>query len=280
MKLKIDETLKGKELYQYLIANKSSIIAKKKSMPFDADPFTADVKVYTGKKSGTKDANNNDVLDPDTIKVSVVANCCYYCDDQMDVLIPDSAKRTINNNKAFIHHLHDHKHEVTAIVGDIIDITLPDIKWTDLNVEFPGTTQVILMDSFVRKYYNKQVYQLYKALKINQHSIGLQYVRLELAINDPEYKEEYALYQKYINLIANKDFVEKRGFFFAIYEIKLLENSAVLWGSNPITPVLETSKHSTEGTQIEIIEIDPPLEVTEVEPFDLKKALETIKFFN
>lgn len=242
MKVTIDENLKGKELFQYLVTNKKSIIAKKKSLPFEADPFKADIRVLTNVKTGQKADDNTAVLPPDTVQVYAVANTAYYCDSQMDVLLPDSAKRSINNNKDLIQHIHDHKHEVSAIVGDVQDITLPEVNWADLGVSFPGTTQVILFNTYIRKYYNKAVYNLYKAKKINQHSIGLQYVTIDLAINDPDYKEEFVLYQKYINLIANKDFVEKRGFFFVVFEIKLLENSAVLFGANPITPTLEMGK--------------------------------------
>ena len=48
----------------------------------------------------------------------------------------------------------------------MLDITLPDMKWTDLGVQFPGTTQVILFDFDAIKDYNKKVFNLYKKKKI------------------------------------------------------------------------------------------------------------------
>jgi hypothetical protein len=77
--------------------------------------------------------------------------------------------------------------------------------------------------------------------KVNQHSIGLQYVKLSLAINDEDYKEEFEVWNKYNEQIINKDKAEANGFFWAVQEIKLIENSAVLFGSNEITPTLDNN---------------------------------------
>lgn len=280
MRLIIDQTLQGKQLFEYLVTNKKSIISKKKSLPQKADAVSFAYEVIKPVKSTTKaDGVAIDAISNDSLRVLTIANTAMYCDSQMDVLLPDSAKRSINNNKDLIYHLHDHEHEVDAIVADVNEITLPDMKWTDLGISFPGTTQVILFDSDVQKDYNKKVFNLYKKKKIKQHSIGLQYVNIELAINDPDYKEEFALYNKYINLIPNKDFIELRGFYFVVSEIKLLENSCVLWGANSLTGTLdEVSTHSIDDTLEE--KQDPLLEITETENFDLKEALKTIKFFN
>ncbi len=68
---------------------------------------------------------------------------------------------------------------------------------------------------------------------------GLQYVKIDLAINDPDAITEFETWNKYIDTIINKDMVREQGFFWAVKEIKLLENSAVLFGANELTPTLE-----------------------------------------
>ena len=65
-------------------------------------------------------------------------------------------------------------------------------------------------------------------------------MKLSLAINDPDAKEEFAEWEKHFPNVINQEVAEKRGFFWPVQEIKLIENSAVLFGSNIITPTLET----------------------------------------
>src|SRR5690606_38105403 len=75
---------------------------------------------------------------------------------------------------------------------------------------------------------------------VNQHSIGLQYLQMELAINDSEDKPHYKTWERYYSGIINKEEVDKRGYFWAIKEAKIYENSAVLFGSNEMTPTIQT----------------------------------------
>ncbi len=85
----------------------------------------------------------------------------------------------------------------------------------------------------------------YKEGRINQHSIGLQYLDLELAINDEESEKEFDFWNKYFDQIINKEKAEELGFFWVVKEIRLLENSAVLFGSNEITPTLDNNVEKT-----------------------------------
>jgi DNA-directed RNA polymerase len=42
--------------------------------------------------------------------------------------------------------------------------------------------------------------------------------------------------------VINKDVAMKRGYFWVVYEIKLLEVSAVLWGANELTPTIHQAE--------------------------------------
>jgi hypothetical protein len=63
-----------------------------------------------------------------------------------------------------------------------------------------------------------------------------------MAINDPEYKEEYATWQQAIDKIGNKADAEAKGYFWYVKEAKLIEISAVLEGSNELTPTVSNNK--------------------------------------
>ena len=47
------------------------------------------------------------------------------------------------------------------------------------------------MDTEIFKDYNAQIFNEYKSNRINQHSVGMQYVKIDLAVNDEEYENEY-----------------------------------------------------------------------------------------
>lgn len=248
--------LKGKDLFNFLIENKKALIHEKKSLPVKwADTFSHNTSVKFKTKSGAiKDSSNDETEDPtdtDILRVEVVANTCLWMDSQRDVLLIDSSKRSIKNNKDLMVHIRDHIYSVESKIGEVVDVQLRTMLWKDLRVNIPGSTQVIVFITDVMKDYNVKVFNQYKSGKIKQHSIGLCYVTIELAINDPDYEKEIDFWNKYIDLIGNKDEAIEIGYFWVVSEIKLLENSCVLFGSNILTPTLSVDgkDHSAQGTQ-------------------------------
>lgn len=270
-KIEIPEGLKGKELTDFLTSNKSALIAQKKSMLKTSDCIATKSAVFA--KNTAEKASQLPNEDATSVLVKVVANACNFMDSDFDVLIANSAKRTIGERKGLIPHLHDHIHQVGAQIGDVEDIYLADISLRDLGINKSGTTQCIIFETSVQKSYNEKVFNLYKSGRVVQHSIGLQYVNLEIAINDPDSEKEYELWLKHYNEIINKEAADEAGFFFVVREIKLLENSAVLFGANSLTPTLQVGKSA---------DIPAPTEevLQESQQFDAIKAIREIKFFN
>ena len=240
MRIDIPKFTEKKELFDYLKANKTDLISKKKSMAIESDVVSLGVSSVqkTGIAVKMNDAVKEDV---DVLRVKVVANTSGWMDSHSDVLLANSWSKTISERKQFIPHLHDHKHEIGAKVGEVVDIYASDLSYAELGIKGMGTTQALVFVTDIMKSYNEQVFNQYKAGKINQHSIGLQYVKIALAINDEDYKEEFEVWNKYSDSVINKDKAEMNGFFWAVQEIKLIENSAVLFGSNEITPTLDNN---------------------------------------
>lgn len=274
--------LKGKALFDFLIENKKALVNEKKSMPVKwADTFSNTPNVKFKTKSGAiKDSMSDDTEDPndtEIIRVEVIANTCLWMDSQRDVLLIDSSKRSIKNNKDLMVHIHDHKYSVEAKIGEVVNVELRTMLWNDLGVKIPGSTQCIVFTTDVMKSYNEKVFNQYKSKKIKQHSIGLCYVNIELAINDPDYEKEIDFWNKYIDLLGNKDEAIEMGYFWVVSEIKLLENSCVLFGSNVLTGVLSTDgkSYSTLDTHKDSDneEDDPSEDVTDDSKFDIGQLL-------
>jgi len=273
MKTLIPEGLKGKDLYRYLVANKTAIIRKKKSVIKRTDvTFSPPTLLSPGKITTSKDAGESDD-DPmdgsgDVIRVKVVANAANWFDSQLDVLLPDCWKKSIKERAGMIPHLHDHIQQIEAKVGEVESIYSQDVKLKDLGLNQPGATQCLIFETDVMKSYNEKVFNQYRLKKINQHSIGLRYVGLDLAINDEESEKEMDFWNKYYPQVINKDMVEEYGFFWVVSEIGLLENSCVLFGANELTPTLET----------EPADATPGKSTTPA--FDAMKAISQTKFVN
>ena len=231
-----------KEFIKDLVENKSSHIAmKKSSMKLTKGGLSMVVGNHT---IANKSANKQE--DVGVVRKTIVGNTYLYLDSQKDVLAKGVFAKSLRESGKNAFHLSDHDFKLTARIGDPVKIYEQEIAWKLLGVDKDGTTEALFMDSDIKKEYNERIYNDYKSGVIQQHSVGLRYQKLELAVNDESYEEEFKLWKSVIDQVANKEEAEKDGYFFYVKEAQLIEISAVLLGANPITPTIETSKTEEE----------------------------------
>jgi hypothetical protein len=273
MKTEIPFGLKGAQLFKFLHENKDAFIAQKKSVMkrFDGSPSSFSIAGLPQKDGAVKAIGTfADIPDTaDVLRVKVAANTSLWCDSQGDVLLRDAGKKSIRERKGLIPHIHDHDWVVGAEVGEVNSIYYEDVPLSTLGVNQAGMAQVLVFDTDIMKAYNEMIFNKYRKGKIKQHSIGLQYVKIMLCMDDDSWSEEYkANFDKYAPMVINQDAISE-GYFWAVQEFKLLENSCVLIGANSLTPTLETTaKAYTED--------EPPID-TQNQPFDIAKAISNIK---
>jgi len=182
------------------------------------------------------------------IKRTIIGNTYLWMDSHDDVHAKGVFKKSISERKD-IFHLHDHEYKLTAKVGEPIKIYEDAINWKDLGVDKSGETQALFMDSEIFKGYNERIFNDYLSSKINQHSVGMGYVQIDLAVNDEEFEEEYKLFNSVIDLLGNKQQALDKGYFWYVKEAKLFEISAVLMGSNSLTPTINEPTKVTQITE-------------------------------
>ena len=290
-------TTKG-ELLAYLIANKEDLAELKKSELKRADAFGFAVTDGVVTKDATAGSSDTD----SEILRTIVGNTYFWMDSHDDVHLANCFAKSISERKNKVWHLHDHLHQITAKVGIPQKIYEAYIDWTRLGVNKAGQTQALLADTLIQKELNPQVFKGYKDGEINQHSVGMQYVKIELCVNDPEYKQEFANWQACIDLVGNREKAEEKGYFWAVKEAKLIEISCVLEGSNELTrtlPVEGKNADNEPDNSVFILTIDDgkikrknegqenrtpeePLQSTPSEPqakFDLSDAIKNTTFF-
>lgn len=236
-----------KEQIKYLVENKSEIISLKKSVDKQTDPFVFNYAEKEANKSFQY--RNEDNLSAGIIKRAIIGNTYGWMDSHDDVHMEGTFNKSIQENKNKILHLHDHIRQLDAKVGKFEDIIEQKMLWSDLGVNIAGETTSVIGLSNIYKSYNETIYNQYLNKEIDQHSVGMRYVNIFFAVNDPEYKEEYAAWLKYSPFVANIQKAEAQGYFFAVTEAKLVEISAVIAGSNELTGTIEPSNDTQQNSK-------------------------------
>lgn len=240
MRIKLPEGLSKKELQQFLIQHKSAIIQKKRAGLIKSDPFVHSGFIVTDRGEIKAQGKEDDESNTDPFGVKVVANSAWWADSYMDVLTDTCYDKSVKEKGILIPHIKNHAwDDCTSHVGDVQAVYTQLIPLKDLGVNKAGKTTCLIFETKIRNDYDEKVYRFYKNKKINQHSIGLYYVQIELAIDYEDSEKEYDFWKKYIDRIINKDAVVEAGYFWLVSEIKLIENSCVLFGANELTPTLE-----------------------------------------
>lgn len=239
-----------KQKIKNLVENKAQEIELKKAAIKYCEGGVAKV---LGGKSTTKGLYSNS---EDKLERTIIGNTYYWLDSHDDVHAKGCFSKSLKERQNKIFHLHDHKFERTAKVGNPISIYEKEVQWKDLGVNKMGETEALHMDSEIIKAYNSVIFNEYKDDLVDQHSVGMQYVKIDLAVNDEEYEEEYKLWQDNIDKIGNSEVAQEKGYFWLVREAKLIEISAVLLGSNEMTPTLGAENNSQAEKSLDDTEAD------------------------
>lgn len=226
------------ELFAFLKENKEALIAEKKFDLKRADAIHASIGVFnTGVSKAAQSA--------DKLQVKVVINTTNLFDSHSDVHIDGLWNKTLKEQKT-LYLLQEHKMAFDHIITDKVTASIVVMKWRDMGYNMDGQTEALVFDAIIDKKRNPFMFEQYKNGYVLNHSVGMRYVKLFLAIDDKraEYAAEKEAWDKYYPVIANKDAVNEKGYFWAVTEAKLVEGSAVPMGSNFATPTLEINEPS------------------------------------
>ena len=234
----LNKSFKSKEaLIAAVVKNKDEIIDTKKSQIFFSEQVANRKLRIKNKASKGLETSNEDT--DDILKRSIIGNTYFWMDHHDDVHLENTFGQSIKQRGDRIRFYRDHENKVGAKIGRFVSIAQVKVKWRDLGIEKAGETICLIADAEIIKDYDPSAFAQYKNGEIDQHSVGMIYIKIRLAVNNPEYENEYKEYQNHINKIGNREKVDEKGYFWAIYEAKLLEISAVIDGSNEITPTID-----------------------------------------
>jgi hypothetical protein len=235
------------ELFSSLKEHKHTLIAQKRATTKYADSTFHYVSVVDEKGETTK-AESTTISDIDKLEVKLVINTTNLMDSHSDVHLKGIWKKSIKENKNLL-LLQEHQMTFDKIISTDIKASIDLMGWSDLGFKkLQGNTEALVFTSIIDKSRNAFMFEQYAKGYVKEHSVGMRYVKVDLAVNSEEsyYKEEKGIWDKYINEIANKEVAEELGYFWAVSEAKVIEGSAVVRGSNYATPTLSVEQKNIE----------------------------------
>lgn len=266
------------ELFTYLKANKERICnIKKQQKKFTDNAINHFEKL---EQVQTKSGLTQNEISLGYIDKAIVGNTYNWLDSHGDVHVKGCFQKSISERKTQVLHLHDHELKLTSQVGDIKEIMEVDVEWKTLGVDLDGKTTSLIANTKVQKDYNPMIFKMYNEGKINQHSVGMFYVKVDLAVNsmNSEFLQEKAEWDKVYPLLGNKSDADELGYFFIVKEAKLLEISAVPYGSNILTPAYNEMTDVIAIEPIESLDINEPSNDTQqTEVYNEPQSKEELK---
>lgn len=245
------------ELFKFIKENKALLIAEKKAIVKCADAISY-IDGYVNDKGEVTKSNPQtsvDLLKKDNLKIKVVINTTNLLDSHSDVHMKGIWKKTVKEQKN-LYLLQEHQMKFENVITDRVRASIKEYEWSELGFDFKGTTEALVFDAEIDKDRNQFMFEQYAKGYVKEHSVGMRYVNIEMAINSEEkyYAEEKAVWDKYIDEVVNREEAERKGYFWAVTEAKVIEGSAVVKGSNYATPTIsvkENTEEPLESTQTE-----------------------------
>ena len=233
------------QLFKYLKDNKNLLITEKKSAIKHADSLNYGSLSTSGitKSGANKALTEIESPELDKIKVKVVINTTNILDSHGDVHIPGIWNKTLKEQK-LTYHLQEHCMKFDHVISDQVVAFIQEMLWKDLGESYSGKTEALIFESLIYSDRNEFMFEQYIKGYVKQHSVGMQYVTLYLCVNseDAYYSAEKEAWDKYFPMVVNQDDALNQGYFWAVTEAKLIEGSAVVLGSNNVTPTIEVAE--------------------------------------
>jgi len=272
MKLPFDESKfkTKKELFKHIVANKEDLITHAKSIIKEADAYSFFSMQNKVNNKETVNKDNEFVKNPpNELNVLAVINTTNLMDSHKDVHMPGLWSKSLQENQR-IKHRREHKQGFDMIISSGIDLIAyaKTYSWKDLGYDLEGKTEALVFDSNVRKERNSFMHEQYAKGYVDNHSVGMRYVKLTFCCNDDDFGAEFEAWEKYFPSVLNKEDAENAGYFWAVTEAKIIEGSAVGDGSNHLTPTLENNKTK------------PPKALKSLGTSEPRKALDINKLIN
>lgn len=228
-----------KDLFAALKSNADKIISLKKASIFKSHE--------KGNGINAKFAKSNEAIKMhiDNAKedhIYAIINTTKFYDSHGDVHMNGIWTKSANEQNGGIFYVADHSLKIDDVIAwkNDVNVFVQELDWSAVGKSYSGKTEALIFEIPKSKIMHSKALEIIESNKDVQNSVRMQYVQVKLAVDSPDsdFKEEKATYDALINSIANKEDVEKNGYFWAVTEAKIhKEGSMVTFGSNSATAI-------------------------------------------
>lgn len=227
IKANIDE-LKRKKMSEYKVNSTALIdgIAKKEFEPVIED-ITSDI-----------------------ILIKSVINSTNIIDSHLDLHMPDIWNKTVKDNP-YSYHLKQHEDKFESVISNKAKSYNENSNFNKLGLDIDFKTTININEFLLEKSKIPFMFDTYVNGDVKQHSIGMIYVNMDIAYYDEDSQKQMDFFEKMKGKAVNPDVADEYGYFWVVYEAKKREGSAVVFGSNSVTPTLWVKNYEppSKGTQ-------------------------------
>ena len=225
------------EMIKAIIEDKQLIIDSKKAAIRHSDNFVATIKGDATKAEQSIGSISYPVI-----------NTTNYMDSHGDVHGKGIWNKTVAEQAGKLYYVMDHELDVNSVISypKNVNPIVQSMSWNDLGFDYKGSTEALIYEitltgtepqAFTRALYEGNL----------QNSVRMQYINIILCVEDSEFEQERANWDKYIKVVVNRELAEQVGYFWYVTEAKIVkEGSAVLFGSNDATPILRNLSKKQE----------------------------------
>lgn len=173
----------------------------------------------------------------DIIQVKSVINTTNVIDSHMDLHMPKVWNKTVKDNP-YSHHLKQHERMFESVISRKAKSYNEKTNFNKLGLDIDFSTVANINEFLLPRSKMPFMFDAYKNGDVQQHSVGMLYVNLDVAYYDEDSQKQMDFFNEMKALAVNPEVAEEYGYFWVVYEAKKREGSAVVFGSNSITPTL------------------------------------------
>lgn len=223
----------------------------------------------------------------DIIQVKSVINTSNIIDSHLDLHMYEIWNKTVKDNP-YSYHLKQHEAEFESVISSKAKSYNEKTNFNKLGLDVDFKTTANINEFILEKSKMPFMFNKYVEGEVKQHSIGMIYVNIDVAYYDEDSQKQMDFFEEMKGKAVNPDIADEYGYFWVVYEAKKREGSAVVFGSNSVTPTLWVKNYepSAKDTQKLYIEpqkstqekIEPSIIDTQIDYNDLSKRVKNINF--
>ena len=173
----------------------------------------------------------------DFINVKSVINSTNIIDSHLDLHLSKIWNKTVKDNP-FTYHLKSHGRDFEYVISSKAKSYNENTNFNKIGLDIDFKTVININEFILNRSKMPFMFDAYKNGDVSQHSVGMMYVELDIAYYDETSQKEMDYFNEMKSYAVNPEVADEYGFIWVVSEAKKREGSAVVFGSNSVTPTL------------------------------------------